>query len=86
MNPNSPRIKIQLWQGFPPVNPPSTQAAQQRVACVVWERDWKHATIPVYLLFSEISRGQLEVPAAYVNHDWMHLDTEAWWQAIKDHY
>jgi hypothetical protein len=80
-NLGSLRIKIQLWRGFTPANPP---AARQRVGRVVWERDWTLAATPLYLLLSDIFRGQ--VPPAYGNNDRVHLNTVGWRQCIIDSY
>jgi hypothetical protein len=49
---------------------------------MVWEADWTQAATPLYILLSDIFRGQ--VPADYGNHDHVDLDTVAWQQAIID--
>jgi hypothetical protein len=49
---------------------------------MVWEADWTHTATPLYMLLSDIFRGQ--VPAAYGNNDRVYLDTVAWQQAIID--
>lgn len=41
---------------------------------------WTHAVTPLYILFSDIFKGQ--VPAARGINDRVHLDTVAWRQAI----
>jgi len=51
---------------------------------VVWEADWTQAATPMYILLSDIFRG--EVPAAYGNNDRVYLDTVAWRQVIIDAY
>jgi hypothetical protein len=51
---------------------------------MVWEADWTHAATPLYILLSDIFRGQ--VPAAYGNNDRVQLDTVSWRQAIIDVY
>jgi len=75
-------MTIQLWRGFPLNHLPRSPAAQQREARMVWEADWTHTATPLYILLSDIFRGQ--VPAAYGNNDRVHLDTVAWRQAIID--
>jgi len=80
--PNLPRITIQLWRGFPPNHPPCTPGVRQRIARMVWEADWTQNATPLYILLSDIFRGQ--VPAAYGNNDCVHLDTVVWRQAIVD--
>jgi hypothetical protein len=49
---------------------------------MVWEADWTLVATPLYLLLSDIFRGQ--VPAVYGNSDHVHLNTAAWRQAIID--
>ena len=75
-------MTIQLWRGFSPNHPPRSAAAQQREARMVWEADWTHSATPLYILLSDIFRGQ--APAAYGNNDRVHLDTVARRQAIID--
>jgi hypothetical protein len=81
-HPNLPRITVQLWRGFPPLNPPRSATARQRVAHMVWEADWTQTATPLYIPLSDIFRGP--VPAAYGNNDRVYLDTVAWRQAIID--
>jgi hypothetical protein len=83
-HPNLPRLTIQLWQGFLPNPPPCSASARQRQGRMVWEADWTHAATPLYILLSDIFRGQ--VPAAYGNNDRVQLDTVSWRQAIIDVY
>jgi hypothetical protein len=78
--PNLPRITIQLWKGFPPCWPLCSPTGRQREARMVWEANWTHAATPLYILLSDIFRGQ--VPAAYGNNDHVHLNTADWRQAI----
>ena len=80
-HPNLPRLTIQLWRGF---LLPYSPLAQQREGRMVWEADWTHAATPLYILLSDIFRGQ--VPAAYGNNDRVQLDTVSWRQAIIDVY
>ena len=49
---------------------------------MVWEADWTHSATPLYILLSDIFRGQ--APAAYGNNVRVRLDTVAWGQAIID--
>ena len=49
---------------------------------MVWAADWTHIATPLYILLSDIFRGQ--VPAAYGNNDRVQLDTVAWRQSIID--
>ena len=49
---------------------------------MVWEANWTQAATPLYILLADIFRGQ--VPAAYGNHDCVHLNTVAWRQDIID--
>lgn len=49
---------------------------------MVWAADWTHAATPLYILLSDIFRGQ--VPAAYGNNDRVQLDTVTWQQHIID--
>jgi hypothetical protein len=49
---------------------------------MVWEADWTHSATPLYILLSDIFRGQ--VPSAYGENDRVYLDTVAWRQAIID--
>ena len=79
-HPNLPVITIQLWRGFfPPGRGPSGQA-QTRFARTVWQKDWTHNASPLYLLLTDIFRGQ--VPLEYGQHDRVQLDTVAWREAI----
>jgi hypothetical protein len=49
---------------------------------MVWEADWTLAATPLYILLSDIFRGQ--VPAAYGDNDRVHLNTIDWRQNIID--
>ncbi|KAF8227865.1 hypothetical protein L208DRAFT_1424622 [Tricholoma matsutake] len=80
--PLSSKNHLQLWRGFAPLHPPCSPAARQREACMVWAADWTHAATPLYILLSDIFRGQ--VPAAYGNNDCVQLDTVTWRQDIID--
>jgi hypothetical protein len=82
-HPTLPRITIELWRGLSPFNAQRpTAATQPRVAHMVLTADWTHTATPLYLLLSDIFRGQ--VPAAYGNNNRVHLDTVAWRQGIID--
>jgi hypothetical protein len=51
---------------------------------MVWEADWTQTATPLYILFSDIFRGQ--APAAYGNNDRVHLNTVRWRQIIIDEW
>ena len=84
IHPNLPVITIQLWWGVPSSRPPRSQAAQNRVAQMVWQANWTHHATPLYILLSDIFRGQ--VPPDYGVNDRVYLDTAAWRQAIIDNW
>jgi len=82
-NPTLPRITVQLWRTVPsPLPLRARTRARRQVARMVWEADWTHAATPLYILLSDIFRGQ--VPAAYGNVDRVQLDTVTWRQYIID--
>ena len=79
-HPNLLVITIQLWRGFPPPARHPGGQAQARVARMVWQKDWTKNASPLYLLLTDIFRGQ--VPPEYGQHDRVQLDTVAWREAI----
>jgi hypothetical protein len=76
-----PNITIELWRAFPPVNPPRSPKACQRVARMVWKADWTNNATPLYILLSDIFGGQAP-PPEYGNIDRVDLDTVAWRQIV----
>ena len=82
--PNSPRIRIQLWRGTPSTRLTRANAGRERVAVEVWSAEWTVTPTPFYILLSDIFRGP--PPQSYGNHDRVHLDTQAWRNAIIDAY
>jgi hypothetical protein len=43
---------------------------------MVWQKDYTHNASPLYLLLTDIFRGQ--VPQEYGQHDRVQLDTATW--------
>ena len=84
-NPNIPRITIELWRGFDAVHPQHTPEHGMRQGRGVWQADWTVAASPLYVLLSDIFRGQIGIPAAY-NGDRIFLDTIHWRQTIINNY
>ena len=82
IHPKLPVITIELWRGVLPSRPAHPQAAQNRVAQMVWQANWTHHATPLYILLSDIFRGQ--VPPDYGANDHIDLDTVAWRQSIID--
>ena len=83
-HPNFPRIRVELWRGFPPARLPCTGAHHRtREGRMVWQADWTAAASPLYILLSDIFRGQ--TPTAY-NSDQVFLDTTHWRQQILNNY
>ena len=77
-----PNIAIELWRGFPPSHPPHSPAAHHREAQMVWNHDWTNTATPLYILLSDIFRGQ--VPVAYGNNDRVFLNSAYLRQCIID--
>ena len=49
---------------------------------MVWSEDWTNGATPLYILLSDIFKGQ--VPPQYGNNDRIYLDTVALRQHILD--
>ena len=77
-----PNIAIELWRGSPPSHPPRSLAARHCEAQMVWNRDWTNSATPLYILLSDIFRGQ--VPVAYGNNDRVFLNSAYLRQCIID--
>lgn len=77
-----PHTMIELWRGFTPSLPPSAQAARQREARMVWNRDWTNGATQFYIPLPDIFRGA--VPAAYGNNDRVYLNSVYLRQSIID--
>jgi len=84
-NPNIPRITIELWRSFDAVHPSRTPEHRMREGRRVWQADWTVAASPLYILLSDIFRGQIGIPAAY-NGDRILLDTIFWRRTIINNY
>lgn len=74
------RIAVQLWRGYAPARILCSTKAQEREARMAWHADWTHVATPMYLLLSDIFRGQ--VPAYYGNNTQVDLDAVAWRREI----
>lgn len=80
----APRITVELWRPFQPAHMPiCTAAHRQREGRKVWQADWTLAASPLYILLSDIFRGQ--IPPDY-NSDRIYLDTIRWRQIIINNY
>lgn len=82
-HPTLPIITVELWRGFAPADQPRTHLHRMRQARMVWGANWTLAATPLFVLLSDIFRGQ--PPAAY-NSDRVFLDTTNWRQQIINNY
>jgi len=53
-NPTLPRITVELWRHFPPVQPSCTPVHRMREGRRVWQVDWTLAASPLYVFLSDI--------------------------------
>jgi len=79
-DPPSPVITIELWKALPTQR---TAEARERQAHKVWSADWTNNATPLYILLSDIFKGQ--VPPEYSDEtDRIYLNTVAFRQHILD--
>ena len=81
-HPNLPKIEVELWRACQATRPQRTPAARQREARMVWLSDWTLNAPSLYILLSDIFKGQ--APAAYGNNDRVQLSTVTLRQSIVD--
>ena len=76
----SPIITIELWKALPPQ--PMAEA-RKREAHKVWSADWTNDATPLYILLSDIFKGQVS-PEYSDKTDRIYLNTVAFRQHILD--
>jgi len=74
-----PKIAIELWKALPCLH--GTRSAG-RTAAKVWSADWTNTATPMYILLSDIFRG--DIPAVYGENLRVDIDTATLQQHIID--